>query len=46
VKKLAGTFERMVVEWSTGLALQLVKSGVDAIWFGDDLGPDFHSNST
>ena len=27
-----------VEEWSTGLALQLVKSGVDAIWFGEDLG--------
>ena len=28
----------LVEEWSTGLALQLVKSGVDAIWFGEDLG--------
>lgn len=28
----------MVEEWSTGLALQLVKAGVDAIWFGEDLG--------
>jgi uroporphyrinogen decarboxylase len=27
-----------VDEWSTGLALQLVKAGVDAIWFGEDLG--------
>jgi len=27
-----------VEEWSTGLALQLVKAGVDAIWFGEDLG--------
>jgi uroporphyrinogen decarboxylase len=27
-----------VEEWSTGLALQLLKSGVDAIWFGEDLG--------
>jgi uroporphyrinogen decarboxylase len=27
-----------VEEWSTGLALQLVKSGVDAIWLGEDLG--------
>jgi uroporphyrinogen decarboxylase len=27
-----------VEEWSTGLALQLVKAGVDAIWLGEDLG--------
>ena len=27
-----------VEEWSTGLALQLVGAGVDAIWFGEDLG--------
>jgi uroporphyrinogen decarboxylase len=27
-----------VEEWSTALALQLVRSGVDAIWFGEDLG--------
>jgi uroporphyrinogen decarboxylase len=27
-----------IEEWSTGLALQLVKTGVDAIWFGEDLG--------
>jgi uroporphyrinogen decarboxylase len=27
-----------VEEWSIGLALQLVKAGVDAIWFGEDLG--------
>jgi uroporphyrinogen decarboxylase len=27
-----------VEEWSTGLALQLVKTGVDAIWLGEDLG--------
>lgn len=27
-----------VEEWSTELALQLVKLGVDAIWFGEDLG--------
>ncbi|MDP4224530.1 MAG: uroporphyrinogen decarboxylase family protein [Bacteroidota bacterium] len=27
-----------IEEWSTGLALQLVKAGVDAIWFGEDLG--------
>ena len=27
-----------VEEWSTGLALQLVQAGVDAIWLGEDLG--------
>lgn len=27
-----------VEEWSTGLALQLVRLGVDAIWLGEDLG--------
>jgi uroporphyrinogen decarboxylase len=27
-----------VEEWSTGLALQLVRAGVDSIWFGEDLG--------
>jgi uroporphyrinogen decarboxylase len=27
-----------VEEWSTGLALQLVQAGVDALWFGEDLG--------
>jgi len=27
-----------VEEWSTGLALQQVRAGVDAIWFGEDLG--------
>jgi uroporphyrinogen decarboxylase len=27
-----------IEEWSTGLALQLVKAGADAIWFGEDLG--------
>jgi len=27
-----------VEEWSTGLALQLVRTGVDAIWLGEDLG--------
>jgi uroporphyrinogen decarboxylase len=27
-----------VEKWSTSLALQLVKAGVDAIWFGEDLG--------
>jgi len=27
-----------IEEWSTGLALQLVRAGVDAIWFGEDLG--------
>ncbi|HBH83956.1 MAG: hypothetical protein A2X05_15155 [Bacteroidetes bacterium GWE2_41_25] len=28
----------LVEDWSTGLALQLVRAGVDAIWFGEDLG--------
>lgn len=27
-----------VEEWTTGLALQLLRAGVDAIWFGEDLG--------
>jgi uroporphyrinogen decarboxylase len=27
-----------VEEWSTGLAIQLVMAGVDAIWLGEDLG--------
>lgn len=27
-----------VEEWTTGLAVQLVEAGVDAIWFGEDLG--------
>ena len=27
-----------VEEWSTGLALQLVEAGVDAVWLGEDLG--------
>lgn len=27
-----------VEEWSTGLAMQLVRAGVDAIWLGEDLG--------
>ena len=27
-----------VEEWSTGLAMQLVKAGVDALWLGEDLG--------
>jgi uroporphyrinogen decarboxylase len=27
-----------VMEWSTGLAKQLVELGVDALWFGEDLG--------
>jgi uroporphyrinogen decarboxylase len=30
--------DNRVEEWSTGLALQLVKAGVDAIWLGEDLG--------
>lgn len=32
------TLNDMVEEWSTGLAIQLVKAGVDAIWLGEDLG--------
>ena len=28
----------LVEDWSTGLALQLGRAGVDAIWFGEDLG--------
>ncbi|HUX94107.1 MAG TPA: uroporphyrinogen decarboxylase family protein [Bacteroidales bacterium] len=27
-----------VEQWSTGIAVQLVKAGVDAIWLGEDLG--------
>lgn len=27
-----------IEEWSTGLAVQLVNTGVDAIWLGEDLG--------
>lgn len=27
-----------VEQWSTGLAVQLVKAGADAIWLGEDLG--------
>lgn len=27
-----------VERWTTGLALQLVEAGVDALWFGEDLG--------
>jgi|SRR5664280_1864667 len=27
-----------VEKWSTGLAVQLVRAGVDAIWLGEDLG--------
>jgi uroporphyrinogen decarboxylase len=27
-----------IEEWSTGLAIQLVEAGVDAIWLGEDLG--------
>lgn len=27
-----------VEQWSTGLAIQLVKAGADAIWLGEDLG--------
>ena len=27
-----------VEQWTTGLATQLIEAGVDAIWFGEDLG--------
>lgn len=32
------TLNDRVEEWSTGLAIQLVKAGADAIWLGEDLG--------
>ena len=32
------TLDDMVETWTTGLALQLVDLGVDALWFGEDLG--------
>ena len=32
------TLDARVEEWTTGLALQLVEAGVDALWFGEDLG--------
>jgi len=32
------TLDDMVETWTTGLALQLVELGVDALWFGEDLG--------
>ena len=34
-----------VEAWSTGLASQLVRLGVDAIWFGEDLGPRLRCSS-
>ena len=30
--------DQRVEEWTTGLALSLVEAGVDALWFGEDLG--------
>jgi uroporphyrinogen decarboxylase len=30
--------DQRVEEWTTGLALSLVHAGVDALWFGEDLG--------
>jgi uroporphyrinogen decarboxylase len=30
--------DQRVEEWTTGLALGLVEAGVDALWFGEDLG--------
>jgi uroporphyrinogen decarboxylase len=30
--------DQRVEEWTTGLALRLVDAGVDALWFGEDLG--------
>lgn len=30
--------DERVERWTTGLALQLVQAGVDALWFGEDLG--------
>lgn len=30
--------DESVERWTTGLALQLVQAGVDALWFGEDLG--------
>lgn len=32
------TLNDKVEDWTTGLALSLVSRGVDAIWFGEDLG--------
>jgi uroporphyrinogen decarboxylase len=32
------TLNDQVEEWTTGLALQLVDAGVEALWFGEDLG--------
>ena len=30
--------DERVEEWTTALALELVRAGVDAVWFGEDLG--------
>ena len=34
----ATALDQRVEEWTTGLALCLVDAGVDALWFGEDLG--------
>ncbi|HTO23723.1 MAG TPA: uroporphyrinogen decarboxylase family protein [Spirochaetia bacterium] len=34
----AAALDQRVEEWTTGLALSLVDAGVDALWFGEDLG--------
>ncbi len=34
----ATALDQRVEEWTTGLALSLVDAGVDALWFGEDLG--------
>ncbi len=34
----ATALDQRVEEWTTGLALCLVRAGVDALWFGEDLG--------
>ena len=34
----AAELDQRVEDWTTGLALSLVHAGVDALWFGEDLG--------
>ena len=34
----AVALDQRVEDWTTGLALSLVDAGVDALWFGEDLG--------
>jgi uroporphyrinogen decarboxylase len=34
----AAELDQRVEDWTTGLALSLVDAGVDALWFGEDLG--------